>query len=65
MFSGHVAAVSYRRVMPWHEIVDLTIGMAVDDFGEDVVDVGERIDAAELGCLDKRCDERPMLAAGI
>ncbi len=39
--------------------------MAVDDLGEDVGEVGVRVDAAELAGLDQRRDDRPVLAAAV
>ena len=39
--------------------------MAVDDLGEDVGEVGVRVDAAELTGLDQRRDDRPVLAAAV
>ena len=43
----------------------LAVGMAVDDLGDDVGEIGVRIDAAELAGLDQRRDDRPVLAAAV
>ena len=43
----------------------LAVGMAVDDPGDDVGEVGLRIDAVELAGLDQRGDDRPVLAAAV
>lgn len=63
--SGHCSECCYGRVAPWHEVVDLTVGVAIDDFGQGVGEVGERIDAPELRCFDERRDDGPMFAAAI
>jgi hypothetical protein len=39
--------------------------MAVDDPGDDVGEVGLRIDATELAGLDQRGDDRPVLATAV
>ena len=39
--------------------------MAVDDAGDDVGEVGLRIDAVELAGLDQRGDDGPVLAAAV
>jgi hypothetical protein len=48
VFSGHVSDVCRGRVIPRHEFVDLAVEVAVDDFGQDVGEIRERIDAAEF-----------------
>jgi hypothetical protein len=50
---------------PRQEVVDAAVGMTVDDFGDDVGEVGERIDTGEFASLDQRGDDRPMLAAAV
>ena len=65
MFSGHGLEGGAACIGPRQEIVDFAIGMAVDDFGDDVGEIGEGIDAAELARLDQRGDNRPMLAAAV
>lgn len=44
-------------VGPRKELVDLTVLMAIDDPGEDVGQVGERIDLVQLAGLDQGCDD--------
>jgi hypothetical protein len=39
--------------------------MAVDDAGDDIGEVGLRIDAAEFAGLDQRGDDRPVLGAAV
>ena len=39
--------------------------MALDDAGDDVGEVGVRLDADELAGFDQRSDHRPMLAAAV
>jgi hypothetical protein len=66
VFSGHVLeSLLLRSVCPRHEIVDLTAGMHVDDFGQNICDVGLRIDAVEFARLDERRDDRPVLTAAV
>ena len=39
--------------------------MAVDDLGDDVGEVGLRIDGIEFAAFDQRCDDCPMLGSAI
>lgn len=39
--------------------------MALDDAGDDVVEVGGGIDAVELAGLDERGEDRPVLGAAV
>ena len=39
--------------------------MAVDDLGDDVGQIGLRIDVTELAGLDQRSDDGPVLAAAV
>jgi hypothetical protein len=48
---------------PRKNIVDLAVGIAVDDLGQDVGQVELRIDAAEFAGLDQRGDDRPISAS--
>ena len=65
MFSGHGLECGYRRVGPRQEIVDVAVGMSVDDFGDDVRQIVMGIDAAEFAGFDERGDDRPVLATTI
>jgi hypothetical protein len=47
-------------VGPGHEVVDLAGGMAIDEAGQDVGDVGLRIDGVEFAGLDQRSDHAPV-----
>ena len=50
---------------PGQQLVDPAVGMAVDDLGDDVGEIGLRIDAAEFAGLDQRGDDGPVLAAAV
>ena len=39
--------------------------MAVDDLGEHVGEIDERIDTAELAAFDERGDDRPVFSAAV
>jgi len=52
-----------RGAVRWHG--RLAVGMAADDFGDYVGQIGLRFDAVELGGFDKRGDGRPMLTATV
>ena len=65
MFSGHGLEFGSADVGPGQELVDLAVGMAVDDPGEHVGEIAERLDAVELAGLDQRGDDGPMLGAAV
>ena len=65
MFSGPGLEVNRRGIGPGQEVVDLVIGIAVDDPGDDFDEVGLRIDGIEFAGLDQRGDDRPVLAAAV
>ena len=46
--SGHGLKV-WLSVGPRQELIDVAIGMAIDDPGEDVSQVAERVDIVEWG----------------
>ncbi len=48
---------------PGEEIVDNAVEMAVDDLGEQVGEVGVRVDAAQFAGLDQLGDEGPISSA--
>ena len=50
LFSGH-GLERGRCIGPRQELVDLALGMAVDDAGDDVGEVGLRVDGVELASL--------------
>lgn len=64
MFSGHGLE---RRcgVSPWQQIVDLALGMAGDNAGDDVDEVSLRVDGVELAGLHQRSDDGPLPAAAV
>ena len=51
MFSGHGFEFGLYGIGPGQQVVDLGIWMPVDDPGEDVREIGERLDIIELGGL--------------
>jgi hypothetical protein len=50
---------------PRQQVIDLAVGVAVDDPGDDVGKVGVRLYADEFAGLDQRGDDGPMLAATV
>src|SRR5258706_12782902 len=65
MFSGHLGPQRDLSEVPWHEFVEAAGEMAIGELGEDVDEVGLRIDAVELGGLDQRGDDAPVLAPSV
>jgi hypothetical protein len=51
--SGHVLELCLCDVGPWQEIVDTPIRVAVDNPGDDIGEIGERLDAVQLAGLDQ------------
>ncbi|ESY87241.1 hypothetical protein X741_32340 [Mesorhizobium sp. LNHC229A00] len=51
---------------PWQEIVDLAVGVAVDDPGEDIGEIIERLNTVELAGLCRPSNDaeapRPIMA---
>src|SRR4051812_48387870 len=50
---------------PRQEFIDAAVGMAVDDLGDHVSEVGVRVDAGELAGFDQRSDDGPVFPATI
>ena len=46
---------------PRQQLIDVAIRVTIDDPGEDVSQVGERIDAVQLTGFDQGCDNGPVL----
>ena len=65
LFLGHCLEVGDRGVGAGQEFVDVAVGMAVDDPGDDVGEVGLRIDGVEFAGFDQRGDDRPVLATAV
>ena len=65
MFSGHVSEVGRCGIGPRQQVVDLAVGMVIDDLGDDVGEVGRWIDGVELTGFDQRGDDSPVLAAAV
>jgi hypothetical protein len=63
--SGH--GFGWRRggVDPGQQFVDGAIWIGVYDLGEDVGEVGVRVNAVELARLDQRGDDSPVFAAAV
>jgi hypothetical protein len=59
------AVPARRGIGPRQQVVDLAVGMTVDDSGDDVGQIVMRFDAAELAGLDQRGDDGPVLAAAV
>ncbi len=65
MFSGHGLEFVGGDVGPGQEIVDLAVWVAVDDPGEHVGQVAERLDVVQLASFDQRSDDGPVLGAAV
>ena len=65
VFSRHGLEFPSADVGPGEQLVDLAVGVAVDDLGENVGEIAERLDAVELAGLDKRGDDGPVLGTTI
>lgn len=50
---------------PGQQLVEAALRMALDDASDDVGEIAERLDAAELAGLDQRSNDGPMLGATI
>jgi|CXWL01.1.fsa_nt_gi hypothetical protein len=48
MFSGHGLEIGRGDISPGQELVEAAVGVAVDDAGNDVGQVGVRLDANQL-----------------
>src|SRR5215469_5086619 len=65
MFSGHVSERGCGGIGPGQEFVEAALRMAVDDAGDDVGEVGVRIDADKLAGFDQRSDHGPVLGTAV
>jgi hypothetical protein len=65
VFSGHGLKLGSGEIGPGQEIVDLAVWVAVDDPGEYVGQVAERLDVVQLARLDQRRDDGPVLGAAV
>ena len=52
-------------VGPGQQLIDVAVWMAVDNPGEDVGEIAERIDVVEFACLDQRGDGGPVFGAAV
>ena len=63
-----LSAVLCARPGPWHEIINARGRPQIDQFGQNVLDIGLRINTIELAGLDQRGDGSPvgraLVAAG-
>jgi hypothetical protein len=50
---------------PGQELIDLAVGMAVDDPDEDVIEIGERIDLVQLAGFDQGGNDSPVLGTAV
>ena len=65
MFSGHGLELGRADVGPGQKLVDLAVGVAVDDPCEHVSEIAERLDAVELAGLDERGNDSPVLSTSV
>jgi hypothetical protein len=65
VFSGHTHEGWFGWISPGQEIVDPAVGMAVDDFGDDIREIGMRVDVTKFAGLDERGDDGPMFSTAI
>jgi hypothetical protein len=65
VFSGHGLEFVRGDVGPGQQVVDLAVGVGVDDSGEHVGKIAARLDAVELASFDQRGDDGPMLGAAV
>jgi hypothetical protein len=65
MFSGHGPELWSADVGPWQQVVDLAVRVTVDDPGEHVSKIAERLDTVELAGFDERGDDGPMFGTAI
>jgi hypothetical protein len=50
---------------PWEQLVDVAVRMTVDDPGQDVGEIGKRIDVFELAGLGQGGDDRPVFGSAV
>lgn len=65
MFSGHGLELGSRDVSPRQQVVDLAVGVAVDDPGEDIGEIAERFDIVEFAGFDQRGDDCPVFSTAV
>ena len=65
LFSGHIFEVLRSGIGPRQQVINLAVGVTVDDPGDDVGEVGMRFYADEFTSLDQRGDDGPVLAATV
>ena len=65
MFSGHGFEGRHCWVSPGQQVVEAPLRVALDDAGDDVGEVGARLDADELAGFDQRDGHQPVLSATI
>jgi hypothetical protein len=65
VFSGHVFEGRHGGVCPRQQLIDLAVGMTVDNFGDDVGEIAVRFDTAELAGLNQRSNDCPALATAV
>src|SRR5882762_9645914 len=65
MFSGHGLEIGRGGISPGQKLVESAVGVAVDDAGDDVGQVGVRLEANQLAGLDERSDHGPMFGTAV
>jgi hypothetical protein len=63
--SGHGLEFADADVGPGQEFVDLAVRMAVDDPGEHISKIAERLDVVELAGFNERRDDGPVLGTAV
>jgi hypothetical protein len=53
----------WRR--PWQEIADPAVGVALDDPGEDIGEIAERLDTVKFAGFDQRSDHTVFQQFGL
>jgi hypothetical protein len=65
MFSGDGLKLGSLDVGPGQQFVDLAIGMAVDNPGEDIGEIAERLDTIEFAGFDQRRNGCPVFGTAV
>ncbi len=65
MFSGRGLKGWSGGIGPGQEFVEAAVRVAIDDSGDDVSEVGLRLDADQLAGLDEGGEDGPVLGAGV
>lgn len=64
VFSGNALGFWLVGLGPRQQVVKLTIRLAIDDFGDDVGQIGKGLKIIEPGRFDERGEGRPVFGPG-